>query len=84
MKRVVALALTGAALLTASAVFAGQDESQKRLFDRQIKAKQAEQAAAAQRGMAGPVGPEGKVGPGGKQKPATSLIGHPTTRTFNP
>ena len=84
MKRVFVLALTGAAFLTASTAFAGQDETQIRQTDRVMKAKRAEQAAHAQRGMAGPAGPEGKVGPGGTSKPATSLIGHPTTRTFNP
>ena len=84
MKRIVVLALTGAAVLTASAAFAGRDEVQIMLVQRAMDAKRTEQAAAAQRGMAGPVGPEGKVGPSGKPKPASSLIGHPTTRTFNP
>jgi type II secretory pathway pseudopilin PulG len=84
MKRVVVLALTGAAFLTASTAFAGQSETQIRQTDRVMQAKRAEQAAQAQRGMAGPAGPEGKVGPGGKKTPVTSLTGHPTTRTFNP
>ena len=78
MKRVVVLALTGAAFLTASTAFSGQDETQIRQTDRVMQAKRAAQAAPSQRGIAGPVGPEGKMGPGGKTTPATSLIGHPT------
>jgi hypothetical protein len=80
MKRGVVLALTGVAFLTAGTAFAGQDETQIRQTDRVMKAKRAEQAAAAQQGLAGPAGPEGKMGPAGK--PASSRIGHPTTRTF--
>ena len=85
MKALIISALTGIAVISSAAALAGRDPSMDYQVNRAIAAKQAQQLAEAKRaqqGLAGPTGPAGKAGPGATAKPATSLIGHPTTRTF--
>lgn len=80
MKTLVAIILTGMAVVAVNPAFAGRDETQLWQLRQAIEAKKAENLAQAKRtqtGVAGATGLPGKVGPGTQAPRRHPAANHP-------